>query len=225
MPKQLNNGRITLALQKVFGFKGRYIPMLDEVIVPVYQIEDPLPSEPFRLGIATQELPEAQGTIGNVNQINFTNPAGSGVNIVLTHVSVGSFNKAQLGPGGVVVQGVFVRTGAILSGAQTFGKIYRDRRISGTPVAIISADGDAAPFGDSSIFAMLIVRTDEIGAGLVGSSQVAPRQPLLMLDPGGGFAVQLRGPGAVAPNGAELLVNYAWLEIPISQPPEGGTPP
>jgi len=224
MPKQLNNGRITLALQKVFGFKGRYIPMLDEVIVPVYQIEDPMPSQPFATGLGTQELPEAQGAAGTVNQINFTNPKGSGVNIILTHVSVGSFQKG-VGPGGLTVQAIFVRTGGILSGAQTFGKIFRDRRISGTPKALITADGAAAPFGDSSVFAMLIIKTDEVSANLEGSQQVSPRQPLLMIDPSGGFAVQLRGDDAEAPNGAELLVNFSWLEIPLSQPPEGGTPP
>ena len=86
MPKQLNNGQVSLSLQKAFNFKGRYQPMLDEVIVPVYQIEDPVPSLVQNTYAGSIQI--AEGAVGDFARIRLTNPAGSGIVLTVTGASL-----------------------------------------------------------------------------------------------------------------------------------------
>jgi len=207
MPKQLNNGAITLALQRAFGFKGRYIPMLDEVIVPVYVIADPSPSLPTRLCAATDDQ-AGDGT--NLQFIQLFNPVGSGVVVNVTNVSAISEVKEQL----LIA---FYDGDASIQGADIH---FRDRRISGNPTTIVRTDiGGLAPVGER----VAVLEVDGALAQTAAWDTQAsdPRQPLAVLTAGQGLIVQPRG---VVPSSI-ITVNFRFLEIPQTEvSPPGGLP-
>jgi len=80
MPKQINTYTFGSALVKKFGLKGRFQPVLDEVIVPVTLVDE---SEAGQLAIGNI-LGAASGA-GNQHLMRFQNPEGSGVLAVITH--------------------------------------------------------------------------------------------------------------------------------------------
>jgi len=211
MPKQLNNGQITQALQRAFGFKGRYIPMLDEVIVPVYNIADPSPAQVTRLVAGT--LTETADDDPALQQIlvQVRNPAGSGVTLNVTDFVVQSNIKQT-------VHIAFFDGGASIIPDSVF---FRDRRNSGLPAALMArTQNQVSSVGD-------VVAQVEVDGTLsqTASWETAasdPRQPLAVLSPGRGLIAQFTVFGAT---GDTLTVNFRGLEIPITETnPDGGIP-
>jgi len=213
MPKQLNSGQITQALQRAFGFKGRYIPMLDEVIVPVYVIADPSPAQITRLVGGTFRATVASGS-NFLGFVQLFNPEGSGVLINLTSAVAQGDVKIEL----------TARVGGLADTPGTdqgLGVRFRDRRLTSEPIGQMFSDGGST-----------LVRGDEIARLQVDGafSQIAswivqstdPRQPLIVLRPGTGVIIQGTDPIAES---YVLDVNWLWLEIPITQvDPAAGIP-
>jgi len=214
MPKQLNAGQVTQALQRAFGFKGRYEPMLDEVIVPVYVISDPSPAQVTRLAGGTVFNSQTAVTSeGNFSQL--FNPARSGVLVNVTSGTILGDVKAEMA----------IRLGGLSdTPAPTLlspGSIFRDRRNSGNPLAQIRRDDTGAGLSSGDILAKLVVD----GALTQTASWVAeaadPRQPLAVLAPGQGVTVQPIDQGLTI----IFNVNFKWLEVPITQVnPAAGIP-
>jgi len=213
MPKQLNNGRVTQALQRAFGFKGRYIPMLDEVIVPVYNIQDPSPSDPSRLCAAT--LAEIN-TVG-VTQTAATqlfNPLGSGVVINFTGAVVQSNVKMEV----LVILG-FDQLLSDAAGAPFF----RDRRIEGLPAGITRNEKLLGPINTTVAILQVDGAFSQVSSWVSESSD--PRQPLVVLPPGTGLIFKQRDGVLIPAVGDELRTNFRWMEIPESEVnPPGGLP-
>jgi len=210
MPKELNNGKVTESLQRAFGFKGRYIPMLDEVIVPVYVIADPSPASVTRLCAATGNVVGDAGI--DRNWIGLFNPVASGMVVNVSNVVVSSDVKQVM-----VIAFLDDVTG---SGVRTTN-FFRDRRNPGLPSTELRIDTNtAALVGDE------VARIQVDGA----LSQTAswetqsgdPRQPLAVLGPGNGLIVQQES------NLLDLdiiQVNFRYLEIPATETnPFGGIP-
>jgi len=223
VPKQLNNGKITEALAAAFGFKGRYIPMLDEVIVPVYQISDPAPSAPSVICAGTIIMPAPSTLPSAVTQVQIFNPAGSGVLCIISSASIGTLIDVG-GPSTPVV-----RVGASL-GASDLSELVggskgvtalRDRRLPGadllgTPKCTMNGRLRTA-IPESFIFFGALVKTDEASAELITVSNSPGRQPPYVLSPGTSFNAstqEIRGGGSL--DDVEVLFNCAWQEIPLS---------
>jgi len=214
MPKQLNSGALTQALQRAFGFKGRYIPMLDEVIVPVYIIADPSPAEVTRLcaGTVSVDLFTATGTSP---YIQIFNPPNSGVIMNIDGVVAQSSIKLELG--------IAFNDSPPPTQNNTARK-FRDRRNAGVPSADLGfneAQNGAA--GDLVAILQVDGGFSQTASWLADSSD--PRQPLTVLAPGNGLTVQVRTT-IVTPVIEDFLSgNFRWLEIPITeQNPLGGLP-
>jgi len=207
MPKQLNAGAITQSLQRAFGFKGRYIPMLDEVIVPVYIIADPSPASKTKLCAATSTL-DTTGTIG-FGLIQLLNPVGSGNLINVTSV--------------VVLSDIKERFDIVFFGDGGFSKrnniFFRDRRVTGKPTSLITRAPDEARLGD-------VVASITVDGALTQNASWDtvsgdPRQPLAVLPEGEGLVVQQN----VSAGGGQMIVNFRFLEVPITElSPPGGLP-
>lgn len=225
MPKILNNGRLTENMQRAFGFKGRYRPLLDEVIVPVYQIADPLPSNPPRTAMGTVTTGQPSGA-GLTPGVKFINPVASGVNVQLTSINVGStdlINPAPPATSRVVGAGLFLtNTTPFEEDGQT--PTWRDRRVAGVPVCNLSFSNQQTPLLPNVYLLTTFVRTSLETAELIDSGGEIARQPLLVLDPGQAFAITLYGAAAEGTGGLPLTVNFLWAEVPINQGPQGSTP-
>jgi len=209
MPKQLNNGAITQALQRAFGFKGRYIPMLDEVIVPVYNIADPSPAQQTRLCAAT--IASAH-TVPFFTTLQLFNPAGSGNVVNVSNVVASADAKAILDIKFFDGGDAFIQRPDIH---------FRDRRFRGEPSTIIRRDDtSASAFGD------LVAQVDVDGVLAQTASWDAAagdaRQPLAVLDEGQGLIVQVNDElGTIA----LMRANFRFIEIPKSETnPSGGLP-
>jgi len=209
MPKQLNNGQITQALQRAFGFKGRYIPMLDEVIVPVYNIQDPSPAAVTRLCIGT--IAVATNTDPFRSFVQLFNPPGSGHLLNVTSAQVTGEVKFDLN---ILYHDL---PGAVL-GSDT---VFRDRRNRGLPAAQIFLDDTTPPVGQKIASLQVDGALSQSASWLTQGAD--PRQPLTVLEPGQGVIVQDNN---AAVTGADSFsVSFRWLEIPLSQTnPLGGTP-
>jgi len=208
MPKQLNNGAITQALQRAFGFKGRYIPMLDEVIVPVYVIADPSPAAITRLAAGT--VVSTPGGVGSRATIELFNPVGSGVVVVVSNWTATADVKAKLD--------ISFLDGSIgLPPLTTLA--FRDRRVGGVPAAEI-LDNPQSQLQGTQVAAL------EVDGALAqtASWEAAagdPRQPLVVLGEGQGIVMQNDDDQLAI----VISANMRWLEIPITElSPSGGLP-
>jgi len=231
MPKQLNNGKVTQALQRTFGFKGRYNPMLDEVIVPVYQISDPQPAAPQRLAIGSIEQ-DAPG-VGTAISPQFFNPVGSGIIASVTGVQIGA--SKDTGPGISVPYGVqFMEENLLyLAGPDVLIKrtFFRDQRQSPQTTAgklalcTLRSNRNLGSIVASNVFARAIIQTGNNFAEMVPATGGEVRQPVLVLQPGRGFIVRTQD--ATLANAVTVFaMNVQWLEVPILQDdPPGGSPP
>lgn len=82
MPKQINLPFVGQGLVNRFALKGRFQPVLDEVVVPVIVVGPQI--EPEQTGrTAIGGVSATAAGAGNQNHIFFSNPAGSNVRIVL----------------------------------------------------------------------------------------------------------------------------------------------
>jgi len=207
MPKQLNNGQITQALQRAFGFKGRYIPLLDEVIVPVYNIQDPSPAAVTRLCIGVS----AVAVSGPLNAfVQLFNPLGSGHLVNVTAAQLTGTVKLD------IQIRYFDSPGAVL----TIDTVFRDRRNRGLPAAQIFIDDTQGIVGQK-IAELQVDGTLSQSASWV-TQTADPRQPLTVLEPGQGVILQ---DSIGVAGGDSFSVSFRWLEIPLTQTnPLGGTP-
>jgi len=210
MPKQLNNGQITQALQRAFGFKGRYIPMLDEVIVPVYVIADPSPASVTRLCAGI-------GTLIQDNPLTFPfiqlfNPVASGQLINVTAAVATANVKYDLDVRFYDTPGLSLQTTIQ----------FRDRRNKGDPVGEVRIDNAETVLVGDKIAALQIDGAFSQSASWL-TQQSDPRQPLAVLEPGQGVMLQTRNLSSVGSDSFE--VSFRWLELPLSQTnPLGGLP-
>jgi len=225
MPKALQNPKITQRLVKAFDLKGRYLPMLDEVVVPVYIIEDPGPAEPNRLAGGTGEIQAALEPVGQL-----FNPAGSGVLIVVTSANATAFKTG----GTVLIFPAPVSLSTVQmpdSGIQRSTE-WRDTRlrlsVSASPLGEITmGTRTTLPAGTRRIFQ----RTIELGGPdlsdveIIESPFSGPRQPPIVLSPGNGLNLEMQSGGSMPT--LSLTVNYVWEEIPLigSVAQSSGTPP
>jgi len=211
MPKQLNNGRITSALQRAFGFKGRYIPMLDEVIVPVYVIADPSPADVTRLCSGTI-VQQAVTPTSDIPKVQIHNPIGSGVIANITTTIALGVSKEEF---------LVVFTDTPLTELVAGATFFRDRRIQGEPILQLRRQNDATGLGNATAVLQVDGTFSQTAAWVAETGD--PRQPLTVLGPGQGIGLQFR----VAPPTSveEIRVNFRWLEIPITEVgPIGGLP-
>ena len=210
MPKQLNNGQVTQALQRAFGFKGRYTPMLDEVIVPVYNIQDPSPATVTLLCAGIVATPVGLGT-SNFKFCQLFNPSGSGRMINITHAHVTGTIKFNLN----------IRYHDVPGNEQRPESAFRDRRNRGKPVGQVIRDDQQTALVGSKIASL------QIDGALSQSSSwqtsgADPRQPLTVLEPGQGVIVQ---DSVATPDDDSFEVSWRWLEIPLTETnPLGGIP-
>jgi len=206
MPLPIQIGAVTQALQRAFGFKGRYTPLLDEIIVPVYVIADPSPAAVVRTAGGHGE------TLSLINEqyIQLFNPVGSGTIVNVTDAIVQG--DVKLG-----FQVALFDTPAPVLAGQSF---FRDTRNRGFPVAKILRDtAQVGLIGDP------LSRGSVDGALAQTASWEAsaadPRQPLVVLEPGKGVIVQMFGQGG----NALMDVSFRWLEVPATETnPLGGLP-
>jgi len=215
MPKQLNNGQVTQALQRAFGFKGRYIPSLDEVIVPVYVIADPSPAAATKLAAGTVTVVVSVGGLGDRPWGGIFNVIGSGNVLNVTNVVILSEIKQPL------VIRLFDDPDDI--GTERPDVQFRDRRNGGKPTAIVKRFDDTTAVGDQG----LLIAQLEVDGSL---SQTAswetqsgdPRQPLAVLPEGRGLIVQTSDNQTGPYN---FRINFRWLEVPRTETrPAGGLP-
>jgi len=207
VPKPIQVGSVTQALQRAFGFKGRYTPLLDEVIVPVYVIADPSPAQVTRLCVGS-----AAGTdnASNLPFVQLFNPPGSGVLVNLTDAVAIADIKTR-----IIVN--------LLDdpGDQLALSFFRDTRNRGFPTAELRTDNLSA-VNLGNIIAILEVDGALAQTASWASNAGDPRQPLMVLKPGRGVSFQTELPLASA---EEIRVNLRWLEVPIwNIGPESGLP-
>jgi len=224
MPKNLNNAKITQRLVESFQLKGRYIPMLDEVIVPVYVLDDPAPAAPNRLAGGFVKIDGAD----DPNAL-FFNPPGSGVMMVVTSVVV-QLSKTT-GPQVVHTLKGFMRRQSIGVDVSTDQSAqWRDNRIrdtiSDTPLGTFEATIGSQP-GGRQLFERAVpleVGTADLLEDVIASPQMGPRQPPIVLSPDNGFLIVSLSPVAEAIN---LIMNVLWEEIPLmgGVAIASGTPP
>jgi len=210
MPKQIQTGHVTQSLQRAFGFKGQFKPMLDELIVPVYVIADPTPAQVQRLCAGTR------GAIVPTDLdrpfVQLFNPPDSGVLASVTSVIASSDVKHQLNVAFFDTPGVQVGTAH-----------FRDRRNQGNPSCELrNTETETTNQGD--IIAVLQVDGTLSQTSSWVATPADPRQPLSVLPPGRGLIVQLRSTIASVA-GDNMRVNFRWLEVPIWDiRPESGLP-
>jgi len=217
MPKQINAGKLTQALQRAFGFKGRYTPMLDEVVVPVYVIEDPAPAAVTRLcaGSRAFTATEPPGTLAYVQLFN---PLKSGVIVNVTNVVVISLD---------VKQNIEIRINEAPAPELGNNSFFRDLRNSGRglqikPIAQIHRDNaEVVPLGDLLAIVQIDATLSQTASWEAQGGD--PRQPLVVLRPGSGLLTQVSVPTLASSD--IYRTNFRWLEIPITElNPAAGIP-
>lgn len=119
MPKQINTYQVGQSLVKKFGLKGRFQPVLDEVIVPVVTVGETLP-EDIRLAITGIDL--AASGAGNQNLVTFRNGVNSGILIRL--------KKWWAVSGAPLTDFISIAVGTTTVTSGT-GGFWRDRRLAG----------------------------------------------------------------------------------------------
>jgi len=229
MPKQLNNGKITEGLQRAFGFKGRYQPMLDEVIVPVYSIDDPAPAAPQRIVFGVRTAESVTEAAGRVFDVGAANPRGSGNLLILNQLRIQIRGDKPGGPStaGIIPLALKLTETGILGADLTPNSTFRDRRIDGEPTTFLEARVVGGPAGSATI-AELFVAFDTGLSATVGIEAVDLASPLAVLRPGSSLFVELDrlGSGLDATAPAALTVTALWIEVPITfVGPLSGTSP
>jgi len=213
MPLPIQVGSVTQALQRAFGFKGRYTPLLDEVIVPVYVIADPSPASRTKLCAATMDVTNGNDA-NSAGMVQLFNPPGSGNIVNVTNVVARGDQKFG-------IRVIFFDGGDGFAPGPDIH--FRDRRNLGLPSSIIRREDDNAGVG---LLGSLVARIDVDGtltqASAWAAAQADPRQPLAVLPEGRGLALQFAVPGLLN----ELMsANFQFLEIPASEVrPPGGLP-
>jgi len=221
MPKNLNNAKVTQRLVEAFQLKGRYIPMLDEMITPVYVIDDPAPAEANRLAVGTVQI---QAAVNPTTQL--FNPLESGIVAVVTFANA-IFSKPSGAASLIDITVFLVESDQVPSDASfALNREWRDTRIDiADPYAFTASKAGSVAAG-----AVIIQNATSIESG-VGTATVGvletpvqgPRQPPVVLKPGTGVAINAN----TGVDNINMSSNFLWEEIPIMgrQVPASGTPP
>ena len=122
MPKQINTYQVGQSLVKKFGLKGRFQPVLDEVIVPVITVGDTTPTD---IRLAVSGISAAAAGAGNQHKIHLRNPPNSGI-----LMTVKSFWAVSGAP---TTDFLAISMGTTSTAAGTRG-FWRDGRIAGQPL-------------------------------------------------------------------------------------------
>jgi hypothetical protein len=131
VPKQINTYFPGQQLVQRFGLKGRFQPVLDEVVVPVTILEPAAPQE----RIATGGAGRGASGAGNQNQVYLENPAGSGIVVKVTGFLADSGSPVSDGLNLTLVQGTAGATSATA---------WRDSGLWGIPKAKVAGANVAA---------------------------------------------------------------------------------
>lgn len=227
MPKKIQVGSVTAALQRAFGFKGRYVPLLDEIIVPVYVVQDPAPAVRTRLVAASRSSnPTAIDQFGHTS---LWNPPGSGVLGVVSFIQLQVTLEDDTPTGKPwTVRGFLVNSQTPPAGSVSAGR-FRDTRYpdSKTGLEVRAVFDTNATSGN---FFAQVLFPGGIAGGLpqvLRAESNDPRQPLVVLAPGSYLEANTpeNSVGAPAAFEPKLRVNFQWLEIPITEiDPFGGLP-
>lgn len=126
MPKQINTPGPGRGLVNRFNLKGRFQPVLDEVIVPVTIVEPEGALTVVQHAVGTQR--GAASGAGNQNTIYLINQTGSGALVVVDKVFATSGSAL-----GDEVQ-IRIATGSFGGGLG----LWRDGREAGTPRAVMA---------------------------------------------------------------------------------------
>jgi len=216
MPKQINAGKLTQALQRAFGFKGRYVPMLDEVVVPVYVIEDPAPAAVTRLCAGSRSFSPL--AVGDLPYVQLRNPPKSGVILNVTNVVVLALIAGK--------QNVEIRITEVEAPELGNNQFFRDLRNSGPGLArkpTAQIRRDTAPGGVVGDLLAIVQIDGALSQTSSWESQSGdPRQPLAVLPPG--TAILTQTSDILTPQSDVFVTNFRWLEIPITQQPASGLP-
>jgi len=224
MPKSLNNAKITQRLVESFQLKGRYIPMLDEVIVPVYVLDDPAPAEPNRLAAGTVEI-TAPGA--GTTKLQLFNPPNSGVMTIVTFASI-ILSKAGGAADFYPVLIFLVQSDQVPSdGSTALNTDWRDTRIAlDEPYTTVSSSAGGIAAGSQIITQVLGLdpAASLAEVEVLASPVQGPRQPPVVLKPSTGIVLQVTNPQAA---GLTMFANFLWEEIPLlgSVGSVSGTPP
>jgi len=226
MPLPIQTGKVTEALLRAFGVKGRYTPMLDETIVPVYVVQDPAPANPIRLFAAHAVDDNTSGGAGNFIHIRLYNPKDSGVIGVVNTIAIQMYEfggAALLNP--AFVQGSTTRNNDLPSGVVN-QSVPRDTRLGSDPGSLVVVENVNAFAATSPTWAELFFPKGVSGS-LVQHLQAQsndPRQPIQVLEPGALLEVATRDATQMTDN-TTMSVNFQWLEIPLTETgPIGGIP-
>jgi len=227
MPKMLNNGQITRTLQRAFGFKGRYNPMLDEVIVPVYPITDPAPAAPPRL--CAGQIRQGAGT--GAASVSFFNTEKSGVLCSIQSVNFGiTENTNTVTPSqplaSIRYAGVFLNKAPTQSRKGYFRDLRQTPGFVGETVDVLnflnrpagffgSAGDVTSGVGGDGEFIMILSKGEPGLLELVGAGATLPRSPLMNVPPGSGFEIVPADPTNVALPLIAIGMNVLWLEVPL----------
>jgi len=207
MPKAINNGNVTNSLLKAFQFKGRYIPMLDEVIVPVYQIADPVPAAP---GLVFGGSIFADGVVATEAPVfRLRNPPNSGVLLSVSAVSTG-YAEIAIGPtkANLVVAEIQFSPGIL--GDASGVPIARDTRNLVQSRASLTSLNTVPTSAAATSLVKFTVKTSGERLELEGGAVVGVRQPLVVLQPNTALDIRY-----TVGDGLFAVVNYSWLEVPI----------
>jgi len=227
VPLPIQVGSVTQALQRAFGFKGRYTPMLDEVIVPVWVVQDPAPAVITRLYSCAPNI--AMSGADNFVHVILSNPAGSGVLGV-----VNSVDLQVTGDGGVALTKptpidlhIRITDDPPSATGFKFPGTFRDTRLGPAPSILEGiADRDLVPNPGP------VLATFLFPAGVAGLLPITfkgestdPRQPLVVLAPGSYLEATNQDQGSGGAVEPEIRATFQWLEVPITeQAPSGGIP-
>lgn len=132
MPKQINTHLPGSALVRKFGLKGRYQPVLDEVIVPVTIVGQ---EETTQVRLCRFGAIGAASGVGNQRAFRMENPEGSGVLAVIT-----AWNAVSGAPTTDYISILRVKGS---TGASQAGE-FRDLRVQGTPAVLFAVTASAA---------------------------------------------------------------------------------
>ena len=211
MPVQINTPSVTSALQRALNFKGRFVPALDEIIVPVYVLQDPGPAAAIRTSVGAAV--SGSGAASLWGFVELSNPSNSGVIAVVSGAAV---NRDSSGVSINAIQPLVVNVRQGAYGGTEDEVQFRDSRVPGKPVCTVKFGQGTGSAPDGPIKLRLDLTGYEITAGSPDM-----RQPLAVLLPGWSVAVT----HAVVDDVLKFVVNFNWLEIPEDVALGAGTPP
>lgn len=186
MPKQINSASVGQRLVQLFSLKGRFQPVLDEVIVPVVSVDPESVEQLPAAAMGGEAAVAAEYGYGSLR-----NPVGSGLLIHVTRL-------ITLTASNVRING----TVGWLAGANAMTADWRDARLPGSPAATTVTDTSAVSIAGSAIETWV-----SSGAGDTYLNTSVD----YWLGEGDGFLVMLNDPNIALYN-----ITFEWTEQAIT---------